>query len=115
MTAEPDSPGTTPPPREAASLRYIVEAEAKRVLSEAQIEADPARIADGWERRFIADGPRAAEMIALYEELGYEVVADPITPEQMDDECVDCAVLIQLAFKMIYTRTSKLPRQRDSS
>jgi hypothetical protein len=43
----------------AASLRPIVEREARRALSEAQLEGDPARLADGWERRFIADAPRA--------------------------------------------------------
>ncbi len=94
----PRVPPPSPGAKEVAPLRYIVEAEARRVLSEAQVEADPARIADGWERRFIADGPRVAEMVALYESLGYEVVADPIRAEQLDDECVDCQVLMQLAF-----------------
>jgi len=85
-------------------LRFIVSTEAKRALSAAQVEADPSRVADGWERRFIADGPRAEEMMQLYRALGYEVVADPIRPEQLGNDCEDCRVLIQLAFRMIYTR-----------
>jgi hypothetical protein len=40
----------------ARSLGPIVEQEARRMLSEAQLAPDPARVADGWERRFIADG-----------------------------------------------------------
>ncbi len=74
------------------------------MLSEAEIAPDPQRIADGWERRFIADGPRADEMIALYRELGFEVAADPVRPEQLGDDCQDCQVLILLEFKTIYTR-----------
>ncbi len=88
----------------ARSLGPIVEQEARRVLSEAQLTPDPARIADGWERRFIADGQRAEEMMALYRELGFEVCADPVTPEQVGDDCADCRLLMVLAFKTIYTR-----------
>ena len=91
----------------AGPLRLIVEGEARRVLSDAQIEADPARIADGWERRFIADGPRAEEMMRLYEELGYEVAADPIRVEQIGGDCEDCQLLIRLQFKLIYTRRAR--------
>jgi len=90
--------------RDVEPLGFIVAGEARRVLSDAQIAADPARVAAGWERRFIADGPRAEEMIQLYEQLGYEVVADPIRPEHIGGECEDCQVVIRLQFKMIYTR-----------
>ncbi|OGF22408.1 MAG: hypothetical protein A2V63_10090 [Candidatus Eisenbacteria bacterium RBG_19FT_COMBO_70_11] len=96
------------PPRgrdeDAGPLGFIVAGEAQRVLSDAQIEADPARVAEGWERRFVADGARAEEMIALYRELGFEVVADPIRPDHIGDQCESCQLLIRLQFKMIYTR-----------
>ena len=88
----------------ARSLGPIVEQEAKRILSEAQLQPDPARLADGWERRFIADGRRAEEMMELYRQLGFEVVADPVRPEQMSDDCEDCKLLMLLEFKTIYTR-----------
>jgi hypothetical protein len=91
----------------ARSLRPLLEQEARRVLSEAQLAPDPVRLADGWERRFIADGRRAEEMMALYRELGFEVCADPVRPEQMEDDCEDCKLLMLLEFKTIYTR--KLP------
>ena len=45
--------------RDADPLRSIALGEARRVLSDAQIEANPARLAEGWVRRFISDGPRA--------------------------------------------------------
>ena len=61
-------------------------------------------MADGWERRFIADGERAREAMELYEELGYEVCADPLRPEDMANDCEDCKLLMLLQFKTIYTR-----------
>jgi hypothetical protein len=88
----------------AASLGPLVEQEARRFLSEAQLQGDPARIAEDWERRFIADAQRAQEAMELYSELGYEVCADPVRPEEMGEECEDCQLLAALRFKIIYTR-----------
>jgi hypothetical protein len=88
----------------ASSLGPIVEREARRVLSQTQLEGDPARLADGWERRFIADARRAEEAIELYSQLGYEVCADPVRAEELGEECDDCQLLAALQFKMIYTR-----------
>ena len=90
--------------REARRLALVVEQEARRVLTESALAGDPQRLADGWERRFIADGERAKEAMELYEELGYEVCADPLRPEDMADDCEDCQLLMLLQFKTIYTR-----------
>jgi hypothetical protein len=88
----------------ASSLGPIVEQEARRVLSDAQLEGDPARLADGWQRRFIADARRAEEAIELYTQLGYEVCADPVRAEELGEECDDCQLLAALQFRTIYTR-----------
>ncbi len=88
----------------ASSLGPIVEREARRVLSQAQLEGDPARLADGWQRRFIVDGRRAEEAIELYSQLGYEVCADPVRAEELGEECNGCQLLAAQQFKMIYTR-----------
>jgi len=98
MSSEPQEPGAALP------LSRLVRQEAQRVLSEAQLGPDPARVAEGWERRFIADGQRAEEAIRLYAELGFEVAADPLKPEEMAGECTDCQLLMLLQFKTIYTR-----------
>lgn len=74
------------------------------MLSEAQLRPDPKRIAHGWERRFITDAHRAEEVMELYRQLGYEVRADPVQPEELDDECEDCQLVTLLQFKTIYTR-----------
>ena len=80
-------------------------AEEKRVLSEAQLAADPARLADGWVRRFVIERPRVAELIRLYEASGYEAVADPLKAAPGEEEgCAECPVAGALEFCMVYTR-----------
>jgi hypothetical protein len=90
--------------RRDASLGALLRTEAHRVLSESMLQPDPARIADGWERRFVTDAARAEEAIALYEELGYEVCADPVRPEELRNECDACRLVAVLRFQTIYTR-----------
>jgi len=85
-------------------LSRMVEEEARRVLSEAELTADPALVAEGWERRFVTDGRRATEVIDLYEELGYEVRAEPVREEELENECEDCQLIVLMQFKTIYTR-----------
>jgi len=99
-------------PNDENPLRIIGQNETPRVLSDEHIAADPERIADGWERRFIANGPRAEEMMRLYRELGFEVVADPVQAGHAGDDCEDCQVVIASQFKMIYTRRPKIPPPR---
>jgi hypothetical protein len=88
----------------AQRLGRIVEGEAKRALEESQVRADPARLAEGWERRFLADATRAAEATALYQTLGYETCADPIRREDLTGDCDDCQLVMLLHYRMIYTR-----------
>jgi hypothetical protein len=88
----------------AKRLGRIVEGEAKRALEETEVQANPARVAEGWERRFLADATRAAEAITLYEALGFETCADPIRREDLTGDCDDCQLLMLLQYRMIYTR-----------
>lgn len=90
-----------------ATLLRLVKEEEHRVLSSAALTADPARLAAGWQRRFLADGPRAAEAVALYESLGFEVAADPLSGPDLPSDCTDCQLATLLAFKTIYTRKPK--------
>jgi hypothetical protein len=81
-----------------------LEREDQRRLSEAQLEPDPALVAEGWERRFIADPFRAKEALELYAQLGYEVRAEPVRPVELGGDCEDCRVVTLFQFKTIYTR-----------
>ena len=99
-------PASPPDPRgPEARLEAFVRAEAKRALSEEQLAADPARLAEGWERRFVIESPRAAELMRLYEDLGFETVADPIrSATAIEEECAQCPVAAALEFCMVYPR-----------
>ena len=78
-----------------------------RFFSEAQLEPDAALIADGWERRFTADEQRAKEVTELYTQLGYEVRAEPVRADELDDDCQDCRSVVSFHFRTIYTRKKK--------
>lgn len=73
----------------------------------------PERIRDGWEHRFVAVGARAEEMIALYRELGFEVVADPVPTEALIDGCTACFGPGGQEYRSIYTRRPDHPGQPD--
>lgn len=93
----------------ARRLGFVVQQEAQRILSEAQLQPDPELAAAGWERRFTADGRRAQEMVELYTQLGYEVHLEPVQADAFEDECEQCVVLALLEFVTIYTRRPKRP------
>lgn len=79
----------------------------KRFFSDAQLQADPTLVAEGWERRFTADVQRIQEVSGLYSQLGYEVRAEPVHSEELKDGCDDCQSLIISRFKTIYTRRKR--------
>jgi hypothetical protein len=98
---------------DAAAMAKLVKIEgllkrsAGRFFSDAQLEPDPALIAEGWERRFTADENRAKEAEELYKQLGYEVRAEPVRAEELDDDCQDCRTVVSIHFRTIYTRKKK--------
>ena len=85
-------------------LETLFEHSAGRLLSGDQLQADPALAAEGWERRFTADEPRAKEAMELYAQLGYEVRAEPVRPLELHDDCQDCRSAVSLHYRTIYTR-----------
>lgn len=111
-----DTPGPVPQPAPAGApaaaagapsagpLASLVRAEALRDEAAGRIRPDPARIAAGWERRFVIEKGRAADLTRLYAQAGFEVVQDPVPPELLDDECVDCRLIVQLEYVSLYTR-----------
>lgn len=65
---------------------------------------DPGLAAQGWVRRFMADEARAQEATELYMSLGYEVRQEPLSPEEMDERCADCAPDVCRVYVLLYTR-----------
>ena len=88
-------------------IEALLDRSIHRVLSEAQLEPDPALVAQGWERRFTADEQRAKEAMELYTQLGYEVRAEVVSPEELHDDCQECRTVVSFHFQTIYTRKRK--------
>ncbi len=91
-------------PSPANPLASIVRSEALRADAEDRIQPDPARLAAGWERRFVIERSRAADLVALYEQGGFEVAADPVPPELLADECTDCKLVSLMQYVQVYVR-----------
>jgi hypothetical protein len=85
-------------------IETLVDSSGKRFLSDAQLQPDPALVAEGWERRFTADDQRIQEVVELYSQLGYEVRAEPVHAGEIHEDCTDCHSAILSRFKTIYTR-----------
>ncbi len=56
----------------------------------------------GWEKRFTMDEPRLSEMAAQYEELGFEVLIEPL--DLISEECTSCFTGDTSRYKTLYTR-----------
>lgn len=85
-------------------LASIVRGEALRAESEERIQPDPARVAAGWERRFVIERARVADLASLYEASGFEVAVDAVAPELLQDECSDCKLVVRLDYVQVYVR-----------
>ncbi len=66
--------------------------------------ADPKLVAEGWERRFMADQTRVKEATRTYTELGFEVRTEIIQPTELHDVCGACRLATCRAYVTIYTR-----------
>ena len=100
-STESEQPGLDPP---ASPVEAFARSEAHRLAAQARLRADPARLAEGWERRFVIEGRRAEDCVRLYESLGFDVIADPVRAEDVAEDCTDCGLLAQFEFRMLYTR-----------
>jgi len=72
----------------------------------------PALATAGWQRRFEAETTRAAELVDLYTDLGYEVTTSEIAPQEIGPECEGCAIVACQRYVALYTRR---PEEADSS
>jgi hypothetical protein len=111
VTGPPDEGTREPRPgdRDVRSLASLVRGEAVRTDAVERIQPDPARIAAGWERRFVIERARTADLVTLYEQGGFDVVLDPVAPELLSDECTDCRLVAALDYVQVYTRKRATP------
>lgn len=64
---------------------------------------DPKLVAEGWQRRFIADERMARDAVEAYTALGFEVKLVPLKPQEFLEECNECRVQVE-KFHVVYTR-----------
>jgi hypothetical protein len=57
---------------------------------------------EGWVKRFTTDEPRLTEAVQQYEEIGFEVLLEPLDPRA--GECTACFTVFSDCYKTIYTR-----------
>ena len=60
-------------------------------------------ISEGWEKQATYDDPRLSEMVAMYQEIGLEVLLEPFNAAN-EEGCTGCMELSPDQFKTIYTR-----------
>lgn len=71
-------------------------------------------IQQGWEKQSTYDEPRLAEMVELYEEIGYEVTLIPFFPEEAD-HCTECMKVNPEQYKTIFTRKKSSNKGKGES
>jgi len=59
----------------------------------------------GWEKRFTTDEPHLSEMAEQYQELGFEVLLEPVDPSS--EECTVCITVSSDRYRTLYTRRRK--------
>ncbi|MCI0690897.1 hypothetical protein L0337_02705 [candidate division KSB1 bacterium] len=67
---------------------------------------DPKLIAEGWERRFIADAKRAQDAIEMYAAMGHEVRLEPVNAAGLSETCSGCLEAFA-QFSVVYTRKKR--------
>ena len=71
------------------------------------VRSNRTLLAQGWERRHLADPARAQEAIKTYEALGFEVRAERLTREDFGSSCFACSAAVCKTYVLIYTRRTK--------
>ncbi len=68
-------------------------------------------LGEGWERRFVATEPRLREAADLYNEIGFDVLLEPLPTEEElegaaceESGCTACFDVDRERYKVIYTR-----------
>ena len=71
-------------------------------------------LAEGWERRFVATESRLKEAVELYEEIGFEVLLEPLPKEEetrgascAENGCTACFDGDRERYRIIYTRAKE--------
>ncbi len=69
----------------------------------------------GWTRQFVASEPRLSEASEFYRSIGYDVLLEPLPPEEEGGECRTCLEADPSQYRTIYTRKAATegPTEQD--
>ncbi|MDP2659222.1 MAG: hypothetical protein Q8R28_00635 [Dehalococcoidia bacterium] len=62
---------------------------------------------EGWTKKFTACEPKLSEYVKLYGEMGFEVLEEKVTAEELGQECNACFMEACDLYRTIYTRPGK--------
>ncbi len=62
---------------------------------------------EGWSKKFTASEPKLTEYAKMYEELGFDVRLEAITPQDLGEGCNSCFMAACDLYRTIYTRPRK--------
>ena len=62
---------------------------------------------EGWVKQTTIGEPRLSEIVELYKSLGYEVRLEPVTLDELDEECRKCYEGEIDKVKTVYIRKKK--------
>jgi len=68
---------------------------------------------EGWTRRFTISPARLEETVELYRSLGYEVHLEPLSPDELEEQCQDCRLAV-VFFRILYTRPRRRPETDEA-
>lgn len=68
------------------------------------VGANADLLAQGWERRYLADEHRAREAQETYSAAGFEVHLESLAPANFGSKCQSCAASVCGSYVVVYTR-----------
>lgn len=78
-------------------------------------ERETQLAAEGWKRQTMINEPRLSEIVQEYQDLGFEVLVEPINPGacESSSQCTSCFDNPQFAkqFKIVFTRPGSQSQQ----
>jgi hypothetical protein len=84
------------------SISIVAAGFSLRLICEREMTREEELQKEGWEKRFTIDEPRLSEMLEQYQELGFEVLLEPVDPSS--EECTVCITASPDRYRTIYTR-----------
>jgi hypothetical protein len=78
-----------------------------REIAEKRTPREEELAKEGWTRKFTASEPKLSEYVRMYQELGFEVHLEVVSPQELGQECSSCLMAECDKYRTIYTRAKR--------